>query len=70
MAYNKNYQQDEAKHQSIVRQSSVKAAVDFAANKDYTLMEVMGIAMAFTEYGLTGDFEIAKKVEAKLGDKK
>jgi hypothetical protein len=55
-------------HESIVRQSSLKAAVDYINGQGIkcTLTEVIAIAMSFTEYGLVGDFEIAKRVESKL----
>lgn len=55
-------------HESIVRQSSLKAAVDYINGQGMkcSLTEVLGIAMAFTEYGLSGDYEIAQKVEKKL----
>jgi len=53
-------------HESIVRQSMMKAAVDYAAGKDYKLTEVIGIGMAFTEYALYGTYETAQIVEKKL----
>lgn len=58
-------------HESIVRQSSLKAAVDYINGQGMkaSLTEVLGIAMAFTEYGLSGDYEIAQKVESKLASK-
>jgi hypothetical protein len=60
--------QNNTTHESIVRQSSLKAAVDYINGQGIkcTLTEVLGVAMAFTEYGLSGDYEIAKKVESKL----
>lgn len=61
MAYNNNNT-----HESIVRQSMMKAAVDYSAGKDYKLTEVIGIGMAFTEYALYGTYETAKIVEKKL----
>ncbi len=59
-------------HESIVRQSSLKAAVDYINGQGMkcSLTEVLGIAMAFTEYGLSGDYQIAQKVESKLGSTK
>jgi hypothetical protein len=59
-------------HESIVRQSSLKAAVDYinGQNMKCSLTEVLGIAMAFTEYGLSGDYQIAQKVESKLASTK
>jgi len=55
-------------HESIVRQSSLKAAVDYINGQGMkaSLTEVIGIAMAFTEYGLSGEYQIAQKVESKL----
>ena len=60
--------QNNTTHESIVRQSSLKAAVDYINGQGIkcTLTEVLGVAMAFAEYGLSGDYEIAKKVESKL----
>ena len=54
--------QNNTTHESIVRQSSLKAAVDYINGQGIkcTLTEVLGVAMAFTEYGLSGDYEIAK----------
>jgi hypothetical protein len=31
---------------------------------------VIGIAMSFTEYGLSGEYQIAQKVESKLASTK
>jgi hypothetical protein len=58
-------------HESIVRQSSLKAAIDYVNGQGmkYSLTEVLGIAMAFTEYGLSGDYQTAQKVESKLASK-
>ena len=58
-------------HESIVRQSSLKAAVDYVNGQGMkcSLTEVLGIAMSFTEYGLSGNYEIAQKVELKLASK-
>ena len=55
-------------HESIVRQSSLKAAVDYINGQGMkcSLTEVIGIAMSFTEYGLSGDYQIAQRVEFKL----
>jgi len=55
-------------HESIVRQSSLKAAVDYINGQGMkcSLTEVIGIAMSFTEYGLSGDYQIAQRVESKL----
>ena len=59
-------------HESIVRQSSLKAAVDYINGQGMkaSLTEVIGIAMAFTEYGLSGEYQIAQKVESKLATTK
>ena len=58
-------------HESIVRQSSLKAAVDYINGQGMkcSLTEVLGIAMAFTEYGLSGEYQTAQKVESKLANK-
>tara|TARA_R110002167_G_scaffold141426_1_gene329684 strand:- start:721 stop:912 length:192 start_codon:yes stop_codon:yes gene_type:complete len=56
-------------HQSIIRQSMLKAAVDVGLNKGYSLSEIMGIAMGFAEYAETGSFETIKLVESKLSNK-
>jgi hypothetical protein len=63
--------QNNTTHESIVRQSSLKAAVDYINGQGMkcTLTEVLGIAMAFAEYGLSGEYDIAKKVESKLANK-
>lgn len=55
-------------HESIVRQSSLKAAVDYVNGQGLkcSLTEVIGIAMAFTEYGVHDKFSLAKVVEEKL----
>ena len=61
MAYNNNT------HESIVRQSMLKAAVEYSNNNDITkLTEVIGVAMAFTEYANHGTYETATIVEKKL----
>ena len=63
MAYNNNNNI----HESIVRQSMLKAAVEYSNNNDITkLTEVIGIAMAFTEYANLGTYETATIVEKKL----
>jgi hypothetical protein len=65
-----SYQNNNA-HESIVRQSSLKAAVDYINGQGMkcSLTEVLGIAMAFTEYGLSGEYQTAQKVESKLASK-
>ena len=67
MSYNNNNA-----HESIVRQSSLKAAVDYVNGQGMkcSLTEVIGIAMSFTEYGLSGEYQIAQKVESKLASTK
>ena len=54
-------------HESIVRQSMMKAAVDYAADRNLKITEVIGIAMAFYEYANYGTYETAKIIEKKLG---
>ena len=63
--------QNNTTHESIVRQSSLKAAVDYINGQGMkcTLTEVLGIAMAFTEYGISGEYDTAKRVESKLANK-
>ena len=63
--------QNNTTHESIVRQSSLKAAVDYINGQGMkcTLTEVLGIAMAFAEYGLSGEFDTAQRVENKLNNR-
>jgi hypothetical protein len=63
--------QNSTTHESIVRQSSLKAAVDYINGQGMTctLTEVLGIAMAFTEYGISGDYKLAQKIESKLANR-
>jgi len=58
-------------HESIVRQSSLKAAVDYINGQGMkcSLTEVLGIVMAFTEYGISGDYKLAQKIESKLANR-
>jgi len=58
-------------HESIVRQSSLKAAVDYINGQGMkcSLTEVLGIAIAFTEYGISGDYKLAQKIESKLANR-
>ena len=63
MAYNNNT------HESIIRQSMLKAAVDYSVGKDYTITQIIGIAMSFAEYAEHGTYETAKIVEKKLSNK-
>lgn len=62
MAYNNNNT-----HESIVRQSMLKAAVEYCGNNNITkLTEVVGVGIAFTDYALNGTHETATIVEKKL----
>jgi len=62
MAYNNN----NSTHQSIIRQSMLKAAVDLGIDRGYNITEIMGVAMAFSEYAEFGTYETAKLVDKKL----
>jgi hypothetical protein len=67
MAYNNN------NHSSIIRQSSFKAALEYMSltnRNDAKLTEVIGVAMAFSQYAEDGDYDIAEKVELKLASQK
>lgn len=64
MAYNNNNN-----HQSIIRQSMLKAAVELGIDRGYTLSEIMGISMGFAEYAENGSFDTIKLVESKLSNK-
>ena len=64
MAYNNNNN-----HESIIRQSMLKAAVDLGINRGYSLSEIMGVAMGFAEYAETGSFKTIQVVEEKLSNK-
>ena len=57
--------------QQIIRQSSLKAAVEWVGNqsREYSLTELIGITMGFEEYCSTGSFETIQKVETKLKNK-
>jgi hypothetical protein len=52
----------------IIRQSSLKAAVEWVNGQDkkYTLSELIGITMGFEEYCKYGSFETIQKVDRKL----
>lgn len=55
----------------IIRQSSLKTAVDFfKVRSEYKpgLMEVLGVTMGFEEYASTGSYEILQKVQKKLDE--
>ena len=49
----------------IIRQSSLKAAIEFFQGKDYTLQDVMRMAMAFEAYCYDGNLEIVTKLKEK-----
>ena len=52
----------------IIRQSSLKSAVEWANGQDrnYTLSELIGITMAFESYCTDGSFELLQRVDKKL----
>jgi len=54
----------------IIRQSSLKAAVEWVNGQDkkYTLSELIGITMGFEEYCKYGAFETIQKVDNKLNN--
>ena len=62
MAYN----QDPNVQKSIIRQSMLKAAVDYSQGCNYSITEIIGISLAFAEFAEHGTWEIAKQVEEKL----
>tara|TARA_R110000868_G_scaffold74120_1_gene214438 strand:+ start:126 stop:317 length:192 start_codon:yes stop_codon:yes gene_type:complete len=56
----------------IIRQSSMKTAVDFfKVRTDFkpTLMEVLGVCMGIEAYATNGDHSLLKKVQDKLENK-
>jgi hypothetical protein len=55
----------------IIRQSSLKSAVEWANGQDrnYTLSEVIGITMGFEQYCVDGSFELLQKIDKKLKNK-
>ena len=55
----------------IIRQSSLKSAVDWVNGQDrsYTLSELIGITMGFESYCIDGSFELLQKVDKKLNSK-
>lgn len=57
--------------QQIIRQSSLKAAIEWANGQGtkYSLTEIIGITMGFEEYCTSGSYETIQKVEAKLKSK-
>lgn len=52
----------------IIRQSSLKSAVEWVNGQDrkYTLSELIGITMGFEAYCTDGSFELIQRVEKKL----
>ena len=55
----------------IIRQSSLKAAVEWVGNqsREYSLTELIGITMGFEQYCTNGDFDLIQKIENKLNNK-
>ena len=47
----------------IIRQSSLKAAIEFFQGKYYTLQDVMRMTMAFEAYCYDGNLEIVTKLK-------
>lgn len=47
----------------IIRQSSLKAAIEFFQGKDYNLQDVMRMTMAFEAYCYDGNLEIVTKLK-------
>jgi hypothetical protein len=52
----------------IIRQSSLKSAVEWVNGQDrkYTLSELIGITMGFESYCIDGSFELLQRVDKKL----
>mgnify|MGYP007090474750 CR=1 FL=1 len=52
----------------IIRQSSLKSAVEWANGQDrnYTLSEVIGITMGFEQYCVDGSFELINRIDKKI----
>ena len=53
----------------IIRQSSMKSALDFfKVRNDYkpSLMEIVGVCMGIEAYATTGDPSLLKRVQEKL----
>jgi hypothetical protein len=52
----------------IIRQSSLKSAVEWVGNqsREFSLTELIGITMGFEEYCTTGSYELIQKIEKKL----
>ena len=49
----------------IIRQSSLKAAIDFFKGKEYNLQDVMRITMAFEQYCIDGNLDIVTQLKNK-----
>lgn len=49
----------------IIRQSSLKAAIEFFQGKDYSLQDVMRMTMAFEAYCFDGNIDIVSKLKEK-----
>ena len=49
----------------IIRQSSLKAAIDFFKDKEYKLEDVIKITMAFESYCIDGNLDIVSKLKSK-----
>jgi hypothetical protein len=59
----------EERQKQIIRQSSMKTAVDyFKVRTDLkpTLMEVLGVCMGIEAYATNGEYDLLKKVQEKL----
>jgi hypothetical protein len=54
----------------IIRQSSLKSAVEWVCNQDrnYSLTELIGITMGFEEYCTSGSFKTIQMIEKKLNE--
>lgn len=49
----------------IIRQSSLKAAIEFFQGKEHKLQDIMLITMAFENYCVDGNLEIVTKLKEK-----
>lgn len=57
------------KDKQIIRQSSLKSAVEFfKLRPDYnpTLMEVVGVCMGMEAYAASGSYELLQQIQKKL----
>lgn len=52
----------------IIRQSSLKSAVEWVNGQDrkYTLSELIGITMGFEAYCTDGSFDLINRIDKKL----